>query len=63
MRWIARCATGPTHPRHKAPVVLDDRVAQLEFGSLVYLFLSIRPPNAAGAGLVGVDERISGPTD
>jgi hypothetical protein len=44
-----------THPRHKAPVVLDDRVAQLEFGSLVYLF-PVDPPthrSQRGSGLSG----------
>lgn len=36
-----------THPRHGAPVVLDDRVAQLEFGSLVHLF-PVDPPAHRG---------------
>jgi hypothetical protein len=44
-----------SHPRHGAPVVLDDRVAQLEFGSLVYLF-PLDPPTVRsqlGSGLSG----------
>ncbi len=44
-----------THPRRGAPVVLDDRVAQLEFGSLVHLF-PIDPPAHRGqlsSGLSG----------
>lgn len=44
-----------THPRHGAPVVLDDRVAQLDFGSLVHLF-PVNPPSLRsqrGSGFSG----------
>lgn len=34
---------GPAHPRHGMPITLDDRVAQLEFGSLPHL-LPQQPP-------------------
>ncbi|WP_148060263.1 MULTISPECIES: hypothetical protein [unclassified Rathayibacter] len=44
-----------THPRHGAPVTFDDRVAQLEFGSLVHLFPVDPPARRAlrGSGLSG----------
>lgn len=33
----------PSHPRHRAPVSFDDRISQLDFGNIVYLF-PLDPP-------------------
>lgn len=51
----AKARRAPTHPRHGAPVTLDDRVSQLEFGQLVRL-LPQKPPSQRshnGSGFSG----------
>lgn len=46
----ARLRRPPSHPRHGAPITLDDRVAQLQFGSLVYLLPVAPPPHRGNLG-------------
>ncbi len=41
----AKNVRGPGHPRYGMPVTLDDRVSQLEFGTLPH-FLPQRPPTS-----------------
>lgn len=51
----AKARRAPSHPRRDAPVSLDDRVAQLDFGNVVFLLPQDPPENRArrGSGFSG----------
>ncbi|MFP7365384.1 hypothetical protein SFC07_06370 [Corynebacterium callunae] len=53
---VAAKRRNPSHRRHKAPVIFDDMVSQLDFGSIVHLFPQT-PPKKNGQRKTGFSGR------